>query len=65
LKEKGLFRVCENKRCDYVEPVCPRCNGRMILRKGPSGQFWGCSNYRKGEGFSCSHTEKFKEVAGH
>jgi DNA helicase-4 len=65
LKEKGRFRVCENKRCDYVEPICPRCNGRMILRKGPSGQFWGCSNYRKGEGFSCSHTEKFKEVASH
>jgi DNA helicase-4 len=65
LQEKGRFRVCENKRCDYVEPVCPRCNGRMILRKGPSGQFWGCSNYRKGEGFSCSHTEKFKEVASY
>jgi len=65
LTEKGRFRVCENKRCDYVEPICPRCNGRMILRKGPSGQFWGCSNYRKGEGFSCSHTEKFKEGTSH
>ncbi|MGZ5576374.1 MAG: UvrD-helicase domain-containing protein [Methylobacter sp.] len=65
LQEKGRYRVCENKRCDYVEPICPRCNGRMILRKGPSGQFWGCSNYRKGEGFSCSHTEKFKEVIAH
>jgi len=62
LKEKGRFRVCENKRCDYVEPICPRCNGKMSLRNGPSGQFWGCSNYRKGAGFSCSYTEKFIDV---
>lgn len=41
LKEKGRFRVCENKRCNYVEPVCPQCKGKMNLRKGSSGQFWG------------------------
>lgn len=62
LKEKGRFRVCENKRCDYVEPVCPKCNGKMNLRKGPSGQFWGCSHYRKDAEFSCSHTEKFIDL---
>ena len=59
LKVKGRFRVCENKRCDYVEPVCPKCSGKMNMRKGPSGQFWGCSHYRKDAEFSCSHTEKF------
>jgi len=62
LKEKGRFRVCENKRCYYVEPVCPKCNGKMISRNGPSGQFWGCSHYRKNAGFSCSHTEKFIDL---
>ncbi len=62
LKEKGRFRVCENKRCDYVEPVCPQCSGKMNLRKGPSGQFWGCSHYRKDAEFSCSHTEKFIDL---
>lgn len=59
LKENGRFKVCENKRCDYVEPICPKCGGKMTLRKGPSGQFWGCSHYRKDEEFSCKHTEKF------
>jgi DNA helicase-4 len=34
----------------------------MSLRNGPSGQFWGCSNYRKGAEFSCSYTEKFIDV---
>ena len=65
LKEKGRFRVCENKRCDYVEPICPRCKGKMSLRNGPSGQFWGCSHYRKGAGFSCSHTENFIDLKNH
>ncbi len=62
LKEKGLFRVCENKRCDYVEPICPKCGGKMLLRKGPSGQFWGCANYRKTAVDSCSHTEKLIDL---
>lgn len=65
LKEKGRFRVCENKRCDYVEPICQKCGGKMTLRKGPSGQFWGCSHYRKDEEFSCKHTEKFFDLKVH
>ncbi len=62
LKDKGRFRVCENKRCDFVEPVCPKCNGTLRLRKGSYGQFWGCSHYRKGAEFSCGHTEKFIDL---
>lgn len=62
LKEEGRLRVCENKRCDYVEPICPRCSGKMSLKKGPSGQFWGCSHYRKDAEFSCMHTEKFIDL---
>ncbi|CAA9892659.1 hypothetical protein METHB2_780017 [Candidatus Methylobacter favarea] len=62
MKENGRFRVCENKRCNYVEPVYPKCGGKMILRKGPSGQFWGCSHYRKDAKFSCTHTEKFIDL---
>ena len=63
LKKSGRFRVCENKRCDYVEPVCPQCGGKMTLRKGPHGQFWGCSQYRKDAEFSCKHTEKVIDLA--
>ncbi len=31
------------------EPYCPKCGGRMILRRPRQGQnwtpFWGCSEY--------------------
>ncbi|WP_082769175.1 MULTISPECIES: topoisomerase DNA-binding C4 zinc finger domain-containing protein [Methylomonas] len=62
LKTQGRFRVCANRRCDFVEPICPRCDGAMVLRKGAYGQFWGCSLYRKGTEFSCSHTEQFIDL---
>lgn len=62
LKIQGRFRVCENRRCDFVEPICPRCQGALVLRKGPHGQFWGCSHYRKNAAFSCSHTEQFIDL---
>lgn len=62
LKTQGRFRVCENRRCDFVEPICPRCEGAMVLRKGPHGQFWGCSHYRKNAAFSCTHTEQFIDL---
>ncbi|MDI1232445.1 MAG: topoisomerase DNA-binding C4 zinc finger domain-containing protein [Methylobacter sp.] len=58
LQNKGQFRVCENPRCDFIEPICPECSGTLSLRKGPYGQFWGCSNYRKDAEFSCSYKEK-------
>ena len=25
---------------------CPMCGGRLLKRKGPYGEFWGCSNYQ-------------------
>ena len=25
--------------------ICPRCGGKLILRDGKYGQFYGCSNY--------------------
>lgn len=59
LQTKGQFKVCVNSRCDFVEPICPECGGTLSLRKGPYGEFRGCSNYRKGAEFSCSHKEKF------
>ena len=27
--------------------ICPRCGGKLVLRNGKYGQFWGCSNYPK------------------
>ncbi|MDZ7793900.1 MAG: topoisomerase DNA-binding C4 zinc finger domain-containing protein [Spirochaetia bacterium] len=25
--------------------VCPRCGGNLLVRNGPYGKFYGCSNY--------------------
>ncbi|WP_080957333.1 topoisomerase DNA-binding C4 zinc finger domain-containing protein [Brachyspira hyodysenteriae] len=25
--------------------ICPRCKGKLILKEGKYGQFYGCSNY--------------------
>ena len=33
--------------------ICPRCGGALVLRKGQSGSFYGCSNYPK-----CKFTKK-------
>jgi hypothetical protein len=27
--------------------ICPRCNGKLVLKNGKYGNFWGCSNYPK------------------
>lgn len=27
------------------EGICPRCGGKLVLRNGKNGQFYGCSNY--------------------
>lgn len=32
---------------DIANGICPRCRGRLVLRKGKYGDFWGCSNYPK------------------
>lgn len=35
--------------------VCPRCGGRLILRKGSYGSFYGCENFAK---TGCRYTQK-------
>lgn len=35
--------------------VCPRCGGKLVLRKGKYGMFYGCTNYPK-----CKFTKKTK-----
>jgi restriction system protein len=44
---------------DYTTPTCPRCDIKMVLRSGPIGQFWGCSNYSFRP--SCRQTFKMRE----
>lgn len=37
-----------------ISLVCPRCGGNLVIRNGPYGQFYGCSNYP-----SCRYKMKF------
>ena len=52
LKEK---QISDNKHVENViqtrdnleKGICPRCNGKLVLREGKNGTFYGCSNYPK------------------
>lgn len=43
----------QNKNINKQNLVCPRCNKKLVLRKGQYGQFYGCINYPK-----CRYTMK-------
>jgi len=46
--------VCYSEECDHREERCPRCEtGKLVERTGPTGKFYGCSNFPRGE---CSYT---------
>lgn len=40
------------KNTEPPQDTCPRCGGRLILRRGKFGQFYGCSNFPK-----CQYTK--------
>lgn len=37
----------KNNNSKVNKNICPKCNGKLIIRKGKYGQFLGCSNYPK------------------
>ena len=39
---KNIIKETDNK---ISSGVCPRCGGRLVLRKNKFGEFYGCSNY--------------------
>lgn len=38
---KNTYERIQNERL----LVCPKCGGHLVIRNGPYGQFYGCSNY--------------------
>ena len=32
---------------EIAQNICPRCGGRLVLRNGKNGVFYGCSNFPK------------------
>jgi len=66
-KAKKPQEICINKECPskklskeeekkVEEKPCPKCDGKLILRKSVYGSFLGCSKYPK-----CRTTEKIKD----
>lgn len=57
----GMQYRCSGSDCGHVERICPRClEGRLILRNGKNGKFWGCSRFANG---GCRHTEAVAKAA--
>jgi len=48
------YKVCSN--CTNWLPLCIKCTGDMIYRKGVNGLFWGCSHYSGNDELSCRYT---------
>ncbi|PCG19291.1 topoisomerase DNA-binding C4 zinc finger domain-containing protein, partial [Brachyspira sp. G79] len=34
-----------NTKKEIRSGICPRCKGKLVLREGKYGEFYGCSNY--------------------
>lgn len=54
----GRVRRCTNPGCEVKVPICRVCGGDMLIRSGPTGRFWGCSNYQTRFTEPCRHTER-------
>jgi DNA topoisomerase-1 len=38
------------KEVRFAESPCPKCTGRMVLRRSRAGRFWGCEKYPECDG---------------
>ena len=74
-KEKTFLVVVGNNKSVFVQELesrymdklneegylCPDCGGYLIKKKGPYGDFYGCSNYRT---LGCKFTKKIERKEG-
>ena len=42
---ENISRNQDRRNAAIASGRCPLCGGRLVLRSGKYGQFWGCSNY--------------------
>lgn len=54
--KQGTFKSCLNTACHLVLPLCTQCGDEMVLRKGPTGEFWGCKNFSRVDQRRCKNT---------
>ena len=51
---KDIRKVREHKLDALASGRCPRCGGKLVVRSGKYGKFYGCSNYPK-----CKYTHPY------
>lgn len=44
-KEQHISEIHKIQRDLEFDNICPRCGGRLVVRNGRNGEFYGCSNY--------------------
>lgn len=55
LKQNSTFTKKEHIKnihktiADVANGICPRCGGKLILKNGKNGEFYGCSSYPRCE----------------
>lgn len=42
---KSVHQKMQRRNTSVSNGRCPRCGAHLVLREGPYGQFYGCSNY--------------------
>ena len=52
-KSDKIENINDNPFAEGKDELCPLCAGRLVLRKGKFGQFYGCSSYPK-----CKYTKQ-------
>ena len=55
-KRKEHVNNAQMNKVELDNRTCPKCKGKLILRKGKYGDFYGCENYPK-----CKYTRKIKK----
>ena len=72
-KVKAFIVVVENNKSVFASELenrykrslnieaftCPNCGGKLVKRKGPYGEFYGCSNYQTN---GCKFTRTYKKL---
>ena len=53
ISDREHIKNVKQTQREFDKNICPRCGGTLVLRKGTSGPFYGCSNYPK-----CRFTKK-------
>ncbi|MBN2880733.1 DNA topoisomerase I [Candidatus Woesearchaeota archaeon] len=56
IDEANLSQEMKEIQSGTIEKDCPKCKGKLVLRKSIYGQFLGCSNYPK-----CKYTERIEK----